>query len=420
MTGGRGEIIAVGSELVSGLVAESNAGVVARGLLDAGLEVAVITCVGDEPSAMEDALRRAVARSAFVVVTGGLGPTDDDLTAQVAAAALGRELIFDPEFLSHVEDYFRGRGLDAGTGMRKLARIPEGAYFLDPGGRTCGFYLEQEDRLVFFLPGVPSEVGRLVTERLLPLLAEKTCPPQAVVRRRVLKVFGLEEFDIGKLTEGFDHQGVAFSYLPVFPGHQLVLTAKGVDAAEAERRLAAVGDAVRGRLGEGVYGEGEDTLAAVVGSLLREAGRTLAVAESCTGGLIGHLITEVAGSSKYFDRGLVTYSNRAKMELLGVPEDVPRSFGAVSAECAAAMASGLRERARSGLALSVTGIAGPGGGSEAKPVGTVWFGLADEQGTRTRVACFEGGRSEIKTAAAWTALDWLRRRLLPNLRLRFP
>jgi nicotinamide-nucleotide amidase len=407
----RGEIIAIGSELTSGLVAEGNAAVVARRLLGAGLEVLAITCVGDEPAAIEDALRRAMGRAAFVVVTGGLGPTADDLTTQVAAAALGRELIFDPEFLSHVERFFRDQGLRVSKDMRKLARIPEGAYFLDPEGQTCGFYLEQDGKLVFFLPGVPSEAGRLAAERVLPLLAE-ALPEREVVRRRILRVFGLEEFDIGELVESVRRRQVGFSFLPVFPEHHLVLTAKGREPAEVEGRLAAVLAEVRERLGANVFGEGEESLESVVGALLRERSLTLAVAESCTGGLIGHLITEVAGSSDYFERGLVSYSNRSKVELLGVPPEVLKRHGAVSAECAAAMASGLRERAGTSLALSVTGIAGPAGGSPEKPVGTVWFGLAEAAGTLSRKQFFRGSRAEIKILAAWSGLDWLRRRLL--------
>lgn len=410
MPAGRGEIVAIGSELTSGLVSESNAAAVARRLLEAGLEVAAITCVGDEPEAMEDALRRALARSAFVIVTGGLGPTEDDLTAQVAAAALGRELIFDPEFLSHVERWFASQGIRVRRDMRKLARIPEGAYFLEPEGQTCGFYLEQDGKLVFFLPGVPAEAGRLAAERVLPILAE-ALPERQVVRRRTLKIFGLAEFDIGELVESVRRRGVAFSFLPVFPGHLLVLTAKGLEGAEVDGRLAEVAAQVRSRLGESVYGEGEETLEAVVGAQLRERGLSLALAESITGGLIGHLLTEVAGSSDYFERGLTTYSNRAKVELLGVPKETIERFGAVSEECARAMAAGARERARTRLGLSVTGIAGPGGGSPEKPVGTVWFGLAEEGGVQAMQRLFRGSRAEIKTLAAWTALDWLRLRL---------
>lgn len=411
MLAGRGEIVAIGSELTSGLVAESNAAAVARKLLEAGLEVSAITCVGDEPEAMADALRRALKRSAFVIVTGGLGPTDDDLTAQVAAEALGRELIFDPEFLSHVERWFRSQGIVVRQDMRKLARIPEGAFFLEPEGQTCGFYLEQEGKLVFFLPGVPAEAGRLAAERVLPILTE-ALPERQLVRRRTLKIFGLAEFDIGALVESVRRREVGFSFLPVFPGHLLVLTAKGPEAAEVERRLAGVVQEVRRRLGENVYGENDDSLESVVGALLREKGASLSLAESCTGGLTCHLITEVAGSSDYFERGLITYSNRAKVELLGVPPEVLKQHGAVSGECAAAMAQGIREITGTDLGLSVTGIAGPSGGSQEKPVGTVWFGLADAGGVRTMRRRFRGDRGEVKVQAAWTALDWLRRTLL--------
>ncbi len=407
----RGEIVAVGSELVSGLVAESNAAAVARRLLEAGIGVAAITCVGDEPAAIEDALRRALSRSAFVVVTGGLGPTDDDLTTQVAAAALGRELIFDPEFLSHVERFFRSQGLRVGASMRKLARIPEGAFFLEPEGQTCGYYLEQDGKLVFFLPGVPAEAGRLAAEKVLPLLLE-AWPERAVVRRLTLNIFGLEEFDIGELVERVRRRQVEFSFLPVFPGHHLVLTATGEEPAEVEGRLGEVVAEVRGRLGAAVYGEGAETLESVVGALLRDRSLTLALAESCTGGLVGHLLTEVAGSSDYLERGVVSYSDRAKVELLGVPAQLIERDGAVSAECAAAMAAGLRERTRTDVALSVTGIAGPSGGSPERPVGTVWFGLARAEGTATLHRRFRGARSEVKLQAAWTALDWLRRTLL--------
>lgn len=406
----RGEIICIGDELISGRVGEGNARYAMSRLHPLGLTVGAVVIVGDNAQDIAFALRQALGRADFVICCGGLGATDDDITARTAAEVFGLALTESQRMVANLRRCFQAMGLELRAETRKMAWLPDGAEILCA---TCaGFKLSGPDgRPVFFLPGVPREMRRLIDESVLPALLGRFGHDAAVLSRK-LRVFGLEEAEVGLRLEGLA-QGVAgasVGFYPVFPEVQVQLSVLGQDRPTMEDALDGLEGRARQLLGDHVVG-GDDGLEEAVGRVLRARGLRLAVAESCTGGLIGHRLTSRPGSSDYFDRGLIVYSNQAKQELLGVTADTLERHGAVSAQCAAEMAQGARQRAAADLGLAVTGIAGPGGGSDEKPVGTVFFGLADSQGVRSQGYLFRGGRAMIKAQAAENALDWLRRYL---------
>ena len=405
-----GEIICVGDELISGRVAEGNSGYAASRLWPLGLGPARISLVGDAPPAIVELLGRALGRCDYLIVCGGLGTTEDDLTAQAAAEALGLPLIEHSDKIADLRALLEGRGRELTPEVRRMALMPQGAWPLDR--RSAGFGLvSAQGQPLYFLPGVPLEFRRIVDARVVPELAAHFAAGAALSLS--LRTYGLPESEVGRRLAGLsdERQGLGLGFYPVFPEVQVLITARAVDQAAAQAALAPLEAEVRARLEGHVIARGPETLEQVVGRLLSQARLTLTLAEACTGGLIGHRITQVPGSSGFFERGLVVYSNRAKQELLGVNPDTLAGHGAVSAECAAEMALGARLNGGSDLGLAVTGIAGPEGGSADKPVGTVHFGLSDVRRTQTQVRRFHGDRHMIKAQAAETALDWLRRHL---------
>lgn len=407
----RGEIIAIGDELIRGRVRETNAGYASSKLWAVGIDIHAVVVVGDEPSAMADAIGRAVKRADFVLVTGGLGATDDDVTAGVAAEVFGLPMAESERMVKNLRAFFEKRGADLPAEARRMAQLPLGAEVLSRS--SAGFRLNTTDgRPVFFLPGVPFETRSLIKKKVVPALlamAGETRAPHTVE----LRTYGLGESKVGaklaSLTDGLDH--VSVGYYPVFPEVQVVITVRKREPedaaslaedllAEASKRLLPYVVATHGLRLEGA-----------VGAMLVDRGWRLAVAESCTGGLIGHRITSVAGSSDFFERGVVVYSNQAKQELLGVRTATLETHGAVSAETAGEMALGMAVQAKVEVALAVTGIAGPTGGTDEKPVGTVHFGLAINGECLTEHRRFHGSRRMVKAQAAENALDLLRRNL---------
>ncbi|RJX30451.1 MAG: CinA family nicotinamide mononucleotide deamidase-related protein [Desulfarculus sp.] len=414
----RGAIICIGDELVSGRVAERNSRYAASRLTPLGFEIAWVTMVGDDQAAISQALALALEQSQFVLVCGGLGATDDDITAQAAARFFGLALAESRRMVANLKACFEAVGLAVPAGAEKMAWLPQGAQVLD---RACaGFKLTTPaGQPVYFLPGVPGEMRRLLETQVLPGLVQHFQPGQVVLTRR-LAVFGLAESEVGQrlagLTQGRPQAGVGF--YPVFPEEQVVISLRSSDQAAAQALLEALEAEALRRLQGFVVARGEENLAQAVARRMTGQGLSLALAESCTGGLIGHRVTSVAGASEFFERGLVVYSNRAKMELLGVRPETLEAHGAVSAETAAEMASGVRRLSGVDLGLAVTGIAGPSGGSPEKPVGTVYLGLAAPEGVKTGHRRFWGGRAQIKALTAETALDWLRRYLEDHAFLR--
>jgi nicotinamide-nucleotide amidase len=406
------EIITIGDELTSGKVPDVNSRYACVRLIDAGLRVTRITSLGDDQRTVSVEIEQAMRRGGFVIVTGGLGSTVDDITSEIAAAAFQRKLVRHPEVYRSLLRYAEETGTKVNRPLEKLAMLPEGAEPLDPSGTTCGFKIEESGAVFFFLPGVPEQMRHLLDRSVIPRIS-RACGTLEKLFQRVLKLYGVAESRVAEMLDDLQRSepDVMFGFYPRFPELHVTLSFRGTEERQARETLERVQNAACDLLGNFVFAVGDRTMARVVGDLLRGHGLNVALAESCTGGLIGHLLTNEAGSSDYFKGGCVVYSNDAKMDLVGVKPDTLRAHGAVSGETAREMASGVRERLRADLGMAVTGIAGPGGGSVEKPVGTVYLGLSSEKGLFSRLYRFRGPRGHIKTDAAMMALDWIRRYL---------
>lgn len=410
----RVELITIGNELTSGEVVDTNAAFMAAALSEVGLEVAFITTTGDSPLSIQDALRKAQERAEVIVVSGGLGPTQDDITASSAARALGLPLVLRKEILEDLKKRFAERGMEMPASNEKQAFFPQQAEIIpNPLGTACAFLVRRPGKIFVFLPGVPRELNFLIKENVIPLL-QKERKEEFRVRSRTLKVFGFTESAIADLLKEVSPQvfSASLAYLPRFPENHVKITLRGNSIEEVEGNLEKLEKIIRDRLQGRVIAADEDTLESMVGRLLREHQATLAVAESCTGGLVAHRLTQVPGSSDYFDRSIVVYSNEAKIQMLGVPESLISSLGAVSAEVAERMAEGVRQVSGTTLGVAITGIAGPKGGSAEKPVGTVFIALASPKGIISKRYRLPGDRSQIQTLSAYLAIDWVRRYFL--------
>jgi len=416
------ETIAIGTELLMGGRSDSNSLFLADELGRLGIAVRFKSVVGDAPQDIAMAIHTAAKRSHVIVMTGGLGPTVDDCTREAVASATGHRLSRRNEALQGMTARLAQWGRQPNKGQLRQARIPSGSRMLkNPVGSAPGFYLTWKKTLIVSLPGVPREMEEMMRQEVVPLLraaiesSGRSSP--LPIDRLVFHTFGLPEADVDAKLKGLIPKGtpIDLGMLASPMGVLVSLTTKGTPAAPKtyQALLRRLANDVRSRLSEWLFAEGYDTMEEIVGRELTKRGLVLAVAESCTGGLIGHRLTQVPGSSAYVDRGAVCYSNRAKTEMLGVPVDLIARRGAVSEEVAAAMACGIRERANVSVGLSVTGIAGPGGGTEAKPVGLVYIGLDDGTGRPiTREFRFHGDRNVIKQRSSQAALDVLRRWLL--------
>lgn len=404
----RGEIICIGDELISGRVAEKNARYAAARLWPLGIAIQAITLVGDDIEAIKDCLGRAMERSRFVLVTGGLGATEDDITAQAAAELFKLPLAESRRMVKNLREFWRSCGEEVPAQALKMAWLPQGAEVLSAS--SAGFCLPGDcDKPVYFLPGVPAETRRLLDKKVIPALIALQDEKFQVVSNEI-RVFGIGEADLQTRLEGVTRgiAGASLGYYPEYPEVALFYAVRSESAQGAEQEAARLEKEIHRRLGDLVVAAGGETLEQVVGRLLAGRGLNLCVAESCTGGLIGHRLTQAPGSSAYFLRGLVVYSNQAKQELLGVRDDTLKDHGAVSPETAREMALGAVRSAASDLGLAVTGIAGPDGGSEEKPVGTVHFALAAAGQVHNEACHFQGSRRMIKAQAAEYALNMLR------------
>jgi len=405
------ELIFTGDELLRGDVVNTNQTYLGERLLNLGLFPTHALCVADDLSAIVSAIKDSLARLPMVLVlSGGLGPTQDDLTREAAAEALGRPLEFHPELLDQIRERFASRGLVMSEVNRKQALLPRGATALPFRGTAPGFWLEEDPTLVVALPGVPWELKEMWEKSVEPLLEDRS-PGLERTRVRRIRTFGLGESVIADLLSELDWRGprVTIGTRAALDGVTVILRAKG--GQEAEQQLDVLERRVVELLGERVFSLGSETLPEVAGSLLRAQRRKVAVAESCTGGLVGKRFTDVPGSSEYFLGGVISYDNRLKTEILGVPPKLLAAKGAVSEEVAAAMAEGVARLLGADCALSTTGIAGPEGGSEEKPVGLVYVGCVVAGAIEVERLRLFGDREQIRERAAYSAIDLLRRRL---------
>ena len=403
-------ILTIGNELINGRIADTNSSFIAREMNLRGWPVEIMMSVGDDFDTIKTRLHYLLTFTDAVICTGGLGPTADDITTAAVAKAFGLPLLMNDAVLTDLKEKFARYHLRWTDNNAKQAMFPQGAQVIaNPVGSAAGFALPVKNKLVFVIPGVPSETRRMLPEGVLPVLHRYF--PQAVAHttKQTIKTFGLSEAAVDERLADihFGALGVSVGFYPVFPENHVVLIASDPDAAQAQKNLQKAVDEVSARLGDCIFSYGESGLEEMIGASLAEKKLTLSVAESCTGGLIASRLTDISGSSVYFERGLVTYSNESKIQLLGVPSDIIEKHGAVSKETARRMAEGVRKLAGTDLGLSSTGIAGPTGGSPEKPVGTVYVALADTNRTICRHFAFRWDRIRNKQVSTESALMML-------------
>jgi nicotinamide-nucleotide amidase len=373
-----------------------------------------MTTVGDETEMIGQALLDAIGRSDFVVLTGGLGSTTDDITSVAVSAALDRPQTFYPEIFAKIEACEAFKDSPA---MEKMAWLPSGAEVLKPGENMAGFMLIYAEKPIFFLPGVPHQMRELMLDRVIPILATWQENSFHLVHQKIYKVFGVEEMEINNRLADLENKDdrIRIGYYPMAAEVHVSLTVCTATIEETKELFLAKETLLKAALADLIYGEDEETMASVSGALLREQGLTLGLAESCTGGLMAKMVTSVPGSSAYFQGSVVAYANEVKERLLGVAPETLSDFGAVSEETAAAMADGARQATGADIGVAITGIAGPDGGTPDKPVGTVCFGLATPMGSFQQTHRFSGKRALVQAKAATMGLDLVRRFLLGHI-----
>jgi len=407
------EIITIGDELITGYIVDSNAAFIGEQLTAIGLNVRYKTSVGDSVEAMAEAFNLALKRAQLVITTGGLGPTDDDLTKRAIVKVFRRNLVFHEDILEDIRLRYSKRGIEMPAINQNQALLPQGArFFPNRIGSAVGICIEEQGKVFISLPGVPAEMRQILADEVIPYL--KGLKPAGSIRVTILRTTGIVESRLAEMIspELKLQPGVKLAYLPSYSGVNLriISTAEtDYDASEKVQNLVRYLEKVCGRY---IYGQDDDRLEIVVGGLLRDNDKTLSLAESCTGGQLGQLITSVPGSSAYFVGSLVAYANEIKVERLGVEEQILEQHGAVSEECAVAMARGARRLFETDYALSVTGTAGPEGGTDDKPVGTTFVGLASAHANYARHFRLGANRETNRSRASYAALEMLRRDIL--------
>jgi nicotinamide-nucleotide amidase len=407
------EIIAVGSELLTPYYQDTNSLYLTQHLNDLGLKVSFKSIIGDNWDDLCEGIKIALRRADLIMTIGGLGPTQDDRTREAFAAALGKDLIFKQEILEQIKKRFGRRNLVMTPENQKQAYIIKGSEILEnQNGTAPGLWIETGSQTAVLLPGPPQELKPMFESLVLPRLQVYR---RSSSHRKTLKITGLTESKIESLiSDLYPHELDLNLTILAYPGQiEIHLTGySDENDFSAEDKVGKLEEKIYSRLGENIFSNNGEELEETVGTLLRRIGATVAVAESCTGGLLGHRITNVPGSSDYFIQGVQAYSNAAKIQLLGVPRSVVNTHGAVSAAVAETMAAGIRRIARSDYGIAITGIAGPAGGSEDKPVGLVFTALAQTEGVDVKKNLFLGNREMIKYRSSQKALDMLRRHLL--------
>jgi nicotinamide-nucleotide amidase len=408
------EVITIGDEIISGHTIDTNSAFIARKLAEIGLWVSYKTAVGDDLNRMEEAIKYALKRADIVITTGGLGPTDDDITKRAIVKVFKRNLVFHEDILEDIKKRYEARGIKMPSINQNQALLPQGATYLpNRTGSAVGILISEAGKIFAALPGVPREMEIMVEEELTPYLRKQS--GERFIKIIKLRTTGIIESALAEKIAAITARipdNIRLAYLPSYGGVDLRIVSFGSTQEAAEIPAERLAGQLREAIANYIYGEGEDTLEKAVGKALAERGKTAATAESCTGGLLAGLITSIPGSSAYFERGVVTYSNRSKVELLGTPEGIIEKYGAVSAETAEAMAKGIRERARVDYGVAITGIAGPGGGTEEKPVGTVFIAVADEKKARSKKLALSKDREINRRRSVYAALELLRRTVL--------
>ena len=409
----KSDIITIGDELLIGQVINTNQVYIAEKLNEIGVTVERMTTIGDEMQPILDAFDQAWKRSDLVIVTGGLGPTHDDITKAAVCRFFDTDLASNEDVRRHIEELLKKRNIGWNAATEQQTMLPRKARVIpNPVGTAAGMLFEDGGKSFIVLPGVPYEMKEMMDRSVVPLLSARV--KNSVIRHLTLRTTGISESLLAQHLGNIEEllQGAKLAFLPSATGVRLRITHQSNNPTTAETKIQEVETRIRSKVQKYIYGIGEEELEEVLGRILAERGLTLAVAESCTGGLIADRITNVSGSSRYFERGIATYSNKSKIDLLAVPPTLIEQHGAVSREVAEAMAAGIRKTAGADIGLSTTGIAGPTGGTPEKPVGLVWIGYSDATSTLALKFNFGDHRLRFKERAAQAALELLRRRIL--------
>jgi len=407
------ELITIGDELLYGHTLDTNAAFIGMKLAEAGIDLLYHTSVGDQADTILTALGNAMNRVDIILVTGGLGPTHDDITKKTLCKFFKRQLVFHEGVLKDLMKRYSDLGMAMPAVNQNQALLPQGAKFIENKiGSALGMVFEENDKILVAMPGVPAEMKSMLIESVLPMLKQRG--PRTFIIQKTIRTIGIMEAAIFEKVSGLieENSQIKIAFLPGYKGVDIRFTVKSSSEEKARQAIDDLVGKFQSRIGKYIFGFDDDELPAVIGGLLKERKLTLSVAESCTGGLIGKLLTDVPGSSEYFLGGIIAYANKIKTNVLNVPEDTISDHGAVSAQTAVAMAKGVRALTDSAIGLSITGIAGPTGGTESKPVGLTYIGLCDSQDTIVEEFRYGTDRERNRVRAAYSALNLVRKRLL--------
>ena len=417
----KAEIICIGTELLLGHIVNTNASFIAKKLAELGIDHYYQTTLGDNPQRLSETIKKGLSRSDFVITTGGLGPTVDDITTQTIANVTGKRLVLENAVLKKINNYFKRQGRNIPKGSLRQALIPEGAKWLkNPFGTAPGLIVEAGEKAVIALPGPPREMQPMVENYIVPYLKTRCWgngvrdTGHPIIKSRALRLIGLAEPRVNDRVKDLLNLSGAVT-VGIYTKQrevELKIMAKKENEKSANKEIGRIEKIIRKRLKDYIYGADDETLEAAVGIALLRKRKTIAVAESCTGGLISDLLTNVPGSSNYFKEGLVAYSNECKIKALGVPAEDIKKYGVVSAQVATKMAQGIRNKTGVDIGIGVTGIAGPGGATKTKPAGLVYIALTSKNKTICKQYNFLGSRIDIKYSAAKATLDLIRCELL--------
>jgi len=407
-------VIVIGNEILSGETLDTNAQFLGQELSNIGAQVICKLSIPDTISEIKGALTYCFQKADLVISTGGLGPTTDDVTKSAISEYFNADLVFNSEVFENITFLLKNRYKTISDVHRQQAFIPSnGTALMNKMGTAPGILIRENNKIFVALPGVPYEMKYITCEHLIPYI--KRHKQGDFIKQKNIKTIGLGESVIAEMIAETEHQlpeAISLAYLPSLGQVKLRLTGISKNEAELDKDLAEVVQKIQDKLSEYIYGYGDETISQVIGRMLREKGQTLAIAESCTGGYLSHLITAEPGSSDYFAGAVVAYSNQIKISELNVPESIIANYGAVSHQCAEYMAKGIRDRFNTTYGLATTGIAGPDGGSEDKPLGLVWIALSDENGSDIKKIIFDRGRIQNIQFSSINALNILRKRIM--------
>jgi nicotinamide-nucleotide amidase len=410
----KAEIISIGSEILRGQIVDTNANFIAQKLTELSIDLNYISAVGDNQKTLLSLLKKALSRSDLIITTGGLGPTEDDITYQVIAKTLHLKLIKSPEAEKNLKRILHSIKIKLSPSNLKQAHLPEGAkVIINKYGTAPAMILEKDNKIISSFPGVPYEMKKLIEENLIPYLKEKF-PPSVIKKSKTLKITGLGESSVNELIRNYINEQTNFSFgIYANPEDiQIQITTQAPTEKEVDQLLQFSSDQLTKILGNYVYGTDQQSLEEVVGNLLKAKNIKVAVAESCSGGMLGEMITNIPGSSEYFQGGVISYNAKIKEELLKVPQEIIKKYGEVSEQVARLMAEGVRKCCYSDIGISITGIAGPGGATEKKQVGLVYMALANGKKTLIQKHQLFGNRQQIRLRASRRALNLLRMYLI--------